>query len=810
MNTLRRSISTSTALLALVTLHLASDSNGTRAPVLRDISASVLESHGPPPRAPATDLAEEQVAESTRPVWRSDEVIVSTMGGQSIASIAADHGLTLRRAPGPSGYVPLRLAPGQEVAEILDALRADARVATADRSGFVYGTGAGSARASGDSGDRSYEDYQWHLDAISARSLECGDCDPSAFTVAVLDTGVAYEDYTDELTGVSYAQASSLEEVSFVAPKDFVNGDDHPNDDHQHGTHITSLIASSGLVLGVAPGVQIMPVKVLDAANSGSEADLVDAIVYAVENGADIINMSLCFTEGYAPSAALRDALQQANDAGVLMVAAAGNDGAQAALYPAASPLVISVGASQLGDDGELTTTSYGNTSPTVDLLAPGGNLEDDLDGDGYVDGILAETINPDDPTDLGLWFYAGTSQSTALVSGSLVWLLAAGETDLGRMTRALAAGSDAHGGFPYYSGIGAGDLNVQGAVDVALDGGDAVDTEMSYHVALLPFIKRASSKKLQPSLRVSVVDDDGEAASDVHVVGSWWGSDGASSWKCKTDSTGVCTVTLSSRKATTDDALAWGASADAAYSKRAKNKGWLTTDRPNGVVFVNAAMLLAAEVMDAEGMLLDTPIGISWDEGSDSTLGNVAAGYTVVNGAVGSALRPEAVLMTPGLLEPIAEVSDITFDLSDYGLDESYCGDDCAGSYVLLSVAEGSGVVTDPFGLIPIRIVLIEGLGIVTDPFQIRSGALSFHTLGSGIVTDPFTFTGIPLLMNVGSLTGLSLDGFALGDLVDQGGWLDEDDYPGATVMMSSGAAGMSWDTPSLASGALGSERAP
>ena len=82
--------------------------------------------------------------------------------------------------------------------------------------------------------------YQWHLpllDAVTPSQLSV-----ERVTVAVLDTGVAYEDHAD--ASGTYVQAPSLSDVAVVSPHDFVNGDAHANDDHQHGTHIASIIAS--------------------------------------------------------------------------------------------------------------------------------------------------------------------------------------------------------------------------------------------------------------------------------------------------------------------------------------------------------------------------------------------------------------------------------------------------------------------------------------------------------------------------------------------------------------------------------------
>lgn len=746
------------------------------------------------------------------PVYLPDQLMFRARRGADAAAVAAEHGLRLRRALGPSGVASVKLASDQDLTASLEALRADPRVLTADRVGAIAGTGHGTDHGhhggwddddddDGTTSSASYTDLQWHLDTIGARDVDCAGCDPGAVTVAVLDTGVAFESNTRD--GVSFVAASSLVGTTFVDPWDFIHNDAHPNDDHQHGTHIASLIASDGIVQGVAPGAAIMPVKVLDADDHGSEADLVDAIVYATDHGADIINMSLCFSDGYVPSSELRDALQHASDAGVLLVAAAGNQGQLSAVYPAASPLVISVGASTLDASGDQVLTDYSNVSPTLDLLAPGGDLDDDLDGDGHPDGILAETIDPDEPSETGLWYYAGTSQAAALVSGSLVWLVASGETDAGRIRRALQAGTVGHDGFPYLAGEGAGDLDLAGALDMASGHESAVETAMAYDVAILPYLIQKSSKKVQPAVELTAVDADGDAASNVWLVGSWWGTGDGTTFKCKTNSSGTCTLKGTAVSTKSTDAYAWGFSVDAAFSTKAKNKGWQTADRPGSVMFVTDGMVVMEEALADSGYELETPIALHWTAGTDDDLGKLASSYAVVNGTVGDAVRPEAVLATAGLLEPLATFTTLTMDdyLTELGL--SAYGDDLT---LTIMDIDGSGIVSDPLGLIPMRMVMIEGLGIVSDPLGIRSFGLNFYTVGTGIVSDPLGFKGAPLQLSTGSLLSTaSLDGWALGDLVEAGGWMDEDGYPAASALMSSGAVGMTAAELELSSGAVG-----
>ena len=128
---------------------------------------------------------------------------------------------------------------------------------------------------------------------------------------------------------------------------------------------------------------------------------------------------------------AVQEALQAAYDADIYLVAAAGNHASGQVTWPAASPLVVAVGATARPADGlyvyyrdlrmEWEAADYSNLGAGVEVMAPGGSIHDDMDGDGYVDGILAESIHPDDPTQIGYWLMAGTSQASAVVSGLAV-----------------------------------------------------------------------------------------------------------------------------------------------------------------------------------------------------------------------------------------------------------------------------------------------------------------------------------------------------------------------------------------------------
>ena len=251
--------------------------------------------------------------------------------------------------------------------------------------------------------------HQWHLRQINMPAA-WHLADGKGVTVAVLDTGVAYED-----RGERFHRVEDLEGVKFVKPYNFVNNTPHANDDHGHGTHVTGTIAQATNngkgVAGVAPKVRIMPLKVLSGRGSGSIGGIADAIRYAADNGADVINMSL---GGRFASKALEKAVSYARDKGVVVVAAAGNDGRNKVGYPAAFPAAMAVAATQYDE----ATTFYSNFGKEIAIAAPGGNTRVDQDGDGMPDGVLQNTIAIGDPTRSDYYGFMGTSMASPHVAG--------------------------------------------------------------------------------------------------------------------------------------------------------------------------------------------------------------------------------------------------------------------------------------------------------------------------------------------------------------------------------------------------------
>jgi subtilisin family serine protease len=150
---------------------------------------------------------------------------------------------------------------------------------------------------------------------------------------------------------------------------DFQNNDASPKDDNGHGTAVAGVAAAGaddGVgIAGMCWSCRILPVKVLNAAGSGLHSNIAAGIVWATDHGADVINLSLA---GPYPATVVENAVNYALKHGVVVVAAAGNEGSQHKFYPAAYAGVISVGAT----DGRDAMYNWSNRGSWVKLSAPG------------------------------------------------------------------------------------------------------------------------------------------------------------------------------------------------------------------------------------------------------------------------------------------------------------------------------------------------------------------------------------------------------------------------------------------------------
>ena len=212
---------------------------------------------------------------------------------------------------------------------------------------------------------------QWGLRAIDCPQAWDKEKGKWTVSVAILDTGCNYfhEDISNKKSSVNY---------------DFVNNDDDPMDDCfvKHGTHCAGIIGATidnhKGIAGAAPNVWTDYIKILDNEGIGYASIIAKGIVHAAKHGDQIISLSL---GGYGISTVLHLACDYARYIkGVLIVAAAGNDGLPILCYPARFESVISVGAL----DENLNLCSWSNYGPNLDLVAPGDNIISTVGGNNY------------------------------------------------------------------------------------------------------------------------------------------------------------------------------------------------------------------------------------------------------------------------------------------------------------------------------------------------------------------------------------------------------------------------------------------
>ncbi len=379
-------------------------------------------------------------------------------------------------------------------------------------------------------------------------------------TVALLDSGIA-------------SAMPSLASTSFQPGWDFVDDDKLAEDEHQHGSHLASVVARCSMK------GRLMAVRVLDHNAMGTEFDVAQGISWATAKGADVINLSLGFGPYYTPSPVMADALDAAIDKGIVIFAAAGNDGDSLVSFPAALAGIIAVGA--VDDEGNLAT--YSNSGAALDVVAPGGGI-------GRSEGVGAMSFPLNQPgkfTTIGL---VGTSVAAAYASGVASLML---EIDpslrpaevQAMMLSTSSAVADRHDYNPHSGG---GLLDARALVDLVvahkanpadrtLPQTDLDTTSASASV----FIEQVGDARRAVAL-IELLDAELRPMAGATVHGDWVGSQ-RGNVSCTTDAYGRCLI----ESATVNgDALIFGL-----HVNRAEDaQGRLSVPNPGNRVAPDAA----------------------------------------------------------------------------------------------------------------------------------------------------------------------------------------------------------------------------
>ena len=297
---------------------------------------------------------------------------------------------------------------------ILAAARLGKNVKTVERDATITAFEPVTSDAS--TGDFEY-DNAWGVAHVGTKAVHDAGITGAGVKVAVIDTGIDYVHDVPPNVDPEFLN-------NYKGGYDFVNHDADPMDDNGHGTHVAGILAAERnhyLVVGMAPGVDLYALKILDSSGQGEVSDLILALQWAVDNHMDVVNMSLGTHE---VSPALETAVANASAAGLLMVAASGNAvtiqdifNGCAVAYPGAYPQVLSTTFTNQSD----AITGYSCTGPEVDIASP---------GDGIISTVPVGSCQFCSPN--GYAAESGTSMASPHVAGTVALMLSAGITDTG------------------------------------------------------------------------------------------------------------------------------------------------------------------------------------------------------------------------------------------------------------------------------------------------------------------------------------------------------------------------------------------
>jgi serine protease len=330
-----------------------------------------------------------------RVIVKFREGTTSAVRLNSLARVSATSAVSER--PSYANFDIVRIDPNDDAEAVADAL--------VQRPDVEYAQPAYRVRKAFVPNDQYYQQVQWNLPLIDMeRAWDVQGAAGSAIIVAVLDSGLAYDNRVIRFRGQSFRDdlnvfhpALGTVDIPFaaapdliipgrvVSPHDFIWDDDVPVDLDGHGTHVSGTIgelSNNGVGLaGVAFNVKLMPVKVIDgdwdnifgAPNSGTDETVARGIRYAVDNGAKVINMSIGRTG--PPSPVVEDAIRYAVGKGAFIAIAGGNEFLEGNLTEVLAEIASRVqgAVSVAAVDRASNRAFYSSTGPWVEIAAPGG-----------------------------------------------------------------------------------------------------------------------------------------------------------------------------------------------------------------------------------------------------------------------------------------------------------------------------------------------------------------------------------------------------------------------------------------------------
>ncbi|AGB42310.1 subtilisin-like serine protease [Halobacteroides halobius DSM 5150] len=340
-----------------------------------------------------------------------DEILVSfeDVAKTKVTNLLAKYGLTVKRELHKLKIKVLKVNSDYDLKTLIEQLNNEAIINYAELNRKIR------LQAAISPNDPGYS-KQWNYKAISLPQAWDVTTGSKEVTVAVIDTGVDL-DHPD-LEG----------QLDLKNSVNVINSSSTADDDHGHGTHVAGILGAvtdNGRgVAGINWNIKIMPIKVFGATGSGNYSNLITGIYWAVNNHAEVINLSLGGSEPTSSLNSLKVAVEYAYNKGVTVVAAAGNGGEDmigdlGLLYPAHYPSTIAVGAV----NSRLERANFSNYGANLDFVAPGSYIYSTVPPD-LTNNDLAIT----DPS--GYKYAFGTSMATPHVAGLAALLIASGQAN--------------------------------------------------------------------------------------------------------------------------------------------------------------------------------------------------------------------------------------------------------------------------------------------------------------------------------------------------------------------------------------------